>query len=181
MDFHDAHTLPLRPSSVSDRVMVTSQHENSSTCLQHRHSLCPHLSSPRHVHSSYWCEPVPVRESDQKLRVFAQESLSLCGQAMTFSASMMTRPLRAFSLRISSTVPRLELDTGRPARHVRDLEYHTGEHGFLPVSLSSLTSYSDDTAPKFDGCPVGGAQSIKGTTAIGRLTGTPHHRASSAS
>ena len=83
---------------------------------------------------------------------------------------MMTRPLRAFSLRISSTVPRLELDTGRPARHVRDLEYHTGEHGFLPVSLSSLTSYSDDTAPKFDGCPVGGAQSIKGTTAIGRLS-----------
>lgn len=90
---------------------------------------------------------------------------------MTSSARMMTRPLRAFSLRISSTVPRLELDTGRPARHVRDLEYHTGEHGFLPVSLSSLTSYSDDTAPKFDGCPVGGAQSIKGSTAIGRLTG----------
>ena len=48
---------------------------------------------------------------------------------------MMTRPLRAFSLRISSTVPRLELDTRRPARHVRDLEYHTGEYGFLPVSF----------------------------------------------
>ena len=72
---------------------------------------------------------------------------------MTFSARLMTRPLRAFSLRISSTVPRLELDTGRPARHVRDLEYHTGEHGFLPVSLSSLTSYSVDTAPKFERMP----------------------------
>ena len=57
---------------------------------------------------------------------------------MTSSAGMMTRPLRAFSLRVSSTVPRLELDTGRPARHVRDLEYHTGE---LSAGLIIITDF----------------------------------------
>ena len=52
----------------------------------------------------------------------------------------MTRPLRAFSLRISSTVPRLELDTGRPARYVRYLEYRNDEQYFLlSVGQSIIT------------------------------------------
>ena len=91
---------------------------------------------------------------------------------MISSAGMMTRPLRAFSLRISSTVPRLELDTGRPARNVRYLEYHNEEQVFLLLSvrLSSLAPCSVDTAPRFERMPDWwGSHHIKGTAAIGRL------------
>ena len=85
---------------------------------------------------------------------------------------MMTRPLRAFSLRTSSTVPRLELDTGRPARKVRYLEYHNDEQVFLLLSvrLPLLAPSSVDTAPRFERMPDWwSSHPIKGTTAIGRL------------
>ena len=84
----------------------------------------------------------------------------------------MTRPLRAFSLRTSSTVPRLELDTGRPARKVRYLEYHNDEQVFLLLSvrLPLLAPSSVDTAPRFERMPDWwSSHPIKGTTAIGRL------------
>ena len=91
---------------------------------------------------------------------------------MISSAGMMTRPLRAFSLRTSSTVPRLELDTGRPARKVRYLEYHNDEQVFLLLSvrLPLLAPSSVDTAPRFERMPDWwSSHPIKGTTAIGRL------------
>ena len=159
--------------------MVTSQHENSSTCLQHRHSLCPHLSSPRHVHSSYWCEPVPVRESDQKLRVFAQESLSLRSSndlQRKNDDQALTRVLVAHL--VDRSPPRARHRATGPSR--QGLEYHTGEHGFLPVSLS-LTSYSVDTAPKFERMPGWWGAVHQGNHCNwAPQARTPHHRASSA-